>query len=122
MRVTLVQNMVTQEGEFMRRFFDMRVARSQTPIFALTWTVMHPIDEQSPLYGMTAQDLVDVEAELIITLNGIDDTFSQTIYARHSYIPSEILWNSRFADILTRTVEGKRAIDYSRFHEVKPLP
>jgi len=120
-RMTLVRNTVTSEGEAMRRFYDMRLVRSQTPIFALTWTAMHPIDSDSPLYGITPEALEEMEAEVVITMTGLDETFAQTIHARHSYIPAEILWNVRFDDILVRLPDGRRAVDYSRFHEVVPL-
>ena len=102
----------------MRRFYDMELERSQTPLFALTWLALHPIDDRSPLYGMTLEELAEMEGELIVTLSGTDETFSQTIHARHSYIASEILWNMRFVDILTRTSDGQRAVDYRYFHEV----
>jgi inward rectifier potassium channel len=120
-RMTLVRNVITTEGEAMRRFYDMRLVRSQTPIFALTWTAMHPIDSDSPLYGITPEALEEMEAEIVITMTGLDETFAQTIHARHSYIPPEILWNMRFNDILLRLPDGRRAIDYNRFHEVVPL-
>jgi inward rectifier potassium channel len=120
-RATLIRDEVTIEGEVMRRFYDLELLRSQSPIFALTWTVMHPIDENSPLYKLTAKDLVEQQAEIVITLTGIDETVSQTIHARHSFVASEILWNLRFVDIISRTPEGKRVVDYTRFHEVKPL-
>jgi inward rectifier potassium channel len=121
MRLTLIRNVMTDEGEFMRRFYDMELARSQTPIFALTWTALHPINERSPLYGMTAEDLEEIEAEILVTLAGIDDTFSQTILARHSYIPTEIFWNMRLMDIITRTEDGRRAVNYQNFHEITPI-
>lgn len=120
-RVTLVRNEITAEGNFMRRFYDLQLLRSQTPLFALTWTVMHPLDENSPLYGLTAEMLVSQEVEILVTFTGLDETVSQTIHARHSYIPEEILWNMRFVDILSRTPDGQRFIDYTRFHEVTPL-
>jgi inward rectifier potassium channel len=121
-RLTLVRNDITAEGQFMRRFYDLSLSRSQTPIFALTWLALHPIDEYSPLYGMTEAELAEIETEIVVTLTGIDETFAQTIHARHSYVTSEILWNVRFADILTRTPDGRRAVDYSCFHKVVPLP
>jgi inward rectifier potassium channel len=79
---------------------------------------MHVIDENSPLYGITVKDLVEQQAEIVITLTGIDETVSQTIHARHSFVASEILCNMRFVDIISRTPEGKRVVDYTRFHEV----
>lgn len=121
LRVTLVRNVVTPEGEYMRRFYELGLMRSQTPIFALTWTAFHPIIEDSPLYGLSAEDLDALEAEIVVTLTGIDNTFSQTIHARHSYIAAEIFWNMRFVDILNVLPDGRRAVDYRRFHDVMPL-
>jgi len=120
-RLTLVRDEVTAEGQFMRRFYDLNLVRSQTPIFALTWTVMHVIDESSPLYGMTIEDLVKHQVEIVVTMTGIDETVSQTIHARHSYLAGEILWNMRFVDILSKSPDGKRFVDYTRFHDVIPL-
>nr|MCU0542786.1 ion channel [Oscillatoriaceae cyanobacterium Prado104] len=120
-RATLIRDEVTAEGELMRRFYDLELMRSQSPIFALTWTVMHAIDEKSPLYDMTAKDLVEQQAEIVITLTGLDETVSQTIHARHSFVASEVLWDMRFVDIISRTPDGKRMVDYTRFHEVQAV-
>ncbi|MEG4001844.1 ion channel [Microcoleus sp. SVA1_B3] len=120
-RVTLIRDEVTSEGDYMRRFYDLQLMRSQSPIFALTWTVMHAIDENSPLYKLTAKDLVEQQAEIVVTLTGLDETVSQTIHARHSFVASEVLWDMRFVDILLRSPEGKRVVDYTRFHEVKAV-
>jgi len=117
-KVTLVRNEVSLEGQFMRREYDLQLVRNQTSIFALAWMVMHQIDERSPLYGLTAEDLAEVEAELVVTLTGLDETVAQTIHARHSFVTKEILWNMWFVDILSKTPEGTRAIDYTRFHDV----
>jgi inward rectifier potassium channel len=121
LRLTLVRNVITEEGEFMRRFFDLELERSQTPIFALTWLALHRIDEHSPLYAMPPETFQEIEAEIIVTLTGIDETFSQSIHARHSYIANEIFWNARFADVLVTTTTGQRAIDLSAFHEIIPI-
>ncbi len=120
-RATLIRDEVTSEGEFMRRFYDLQLVRSQSPIFALTWTVMHVIDDSSPLYQLTAKDLIECQAEIVITLTGIDETVSQTIHARHSFVAGEIIWNMRFVDIISRKPDGKRVVDYTRFHEVKAV-
>ena len=89
--------------------------------FPLTWTVVHPIDKDSPLFGMTDADLTKCDTEFLILLNGFDETFSQTVHARHRYQPGDIVWNARFADILFTGGDGRRRIDYSRFDEVLPL-
>ncbi len=120
-RATLIRDEVTSDGEYMRRFYDLQLVRSQSPIFALTWTVMHIIDDSSPLYKLTTKELVEKQAEIVITLTGIDETVSQTIHARHSFVASEILWDMRFVDIISRTPQGKRVVDYTCFHEVRPV-
>ncbi|MBW4619474.1 MAG: ATP-sensitive inward rectifier potassium channel 10 [Cyanosarcina radialis HA8281-LM2] len=121
MTVTLVRNEVTAEGQFMRRFHDLPLVRQRTPVFAFTWTVMHPIDPRSPLYGMTPETIAEQEAEIVVTMTGIDETVSQIVHSRHSYTAQEIMWNMRFVDILSRTPEGRRAIDYTRFHDFVPI-
>ncbi len=120
-RATLIRDEVTSEGEFMRRFYDLQLVRSESPIFALSWTVMHAIDESSPLYQLTAKDLIECQAEIVITLTGIDETVSQTIHARHSFVTAEIIWNMRFVDIILIKPDGNRVVDYTRFHEVKAV-
>lgn len=120
-QITVVRNEITAEGQFMRRFHDLKLVRSQTPIFTLTWLVMHPIDRDSPLYGMTPEQLAEAEVELVVTLTGIDETVAQTIHARHSFLAQDILWKMRFVDILSRLPDGRRCVDYRRFHDVTPI-
>jgi inward rectifier potassium channel len=121
MRVYLMRDEVTLEGKFMRRFYDLKLLSSQTPSFTLSWSVMHIIDEFSPLYGMTPESLTQTNTMLIISLSGIDETVAQVVHARHSYAANEILWNNRFVDIIHHTPDGHRYIDYNRFHDVLPL-
>lgn len=120
-RVSLLQDERTVEGDTIRRFHDLALVRSQTPVFALTWTVMHKIDAGSILSGASLEDLKKVEAEILVTLTGLDETFSQTVHARHSYFSHDIHWNKRFVDIFGPPVDGVRHIDYTRFHDVDPM-
>jgi inward rectifier potassium channel len=121
MRVYLMRDEITAEGQFMRRISDLKLVRQQTPGFALSWSVMHVIDESSPLYGMTPESLIQTNSLLMISLTGIDETVAQVVHARHSYSANEILWNSRFVDILHHAGDGHRYIDYNHFHDVLPL-
>ena len=120
-QLTLVQNTVTREGQFMRRFTALPLVRSHSPIFALSWTVMHPIDDNSPLVNKSIQALMEQDSELVVTLTGLDETLSQTIHSRHSYTPNEIIWNHQFVDLFSRSPDGRLAIDYSQFHQVYPV-
>jgi inward rectifier potassium channel len=121
MRVYLMRDEVTAEGQFMRRFHDLKLLRSQTPSFMLSWSAMHPIDEYSPLYGMTPESLIQTKTTLVISLSGIDETVAQVVHARHNYSANDILWNYRFVDIIHYTDEGHRYIDYNEFHDILPL-
>ena len=120
--VSVARQMTTLEGLVMRRFEELKLVRSRSPLFALSWTVMHPLDELSPLYGATLDSLYDDRVEIIILLSGRDDTLSDIIYARHSYMPDEILWNHRFVDVLEETPSGRRLLNLHCFHETEPLP
>jgi inward rectifier potassium channel len=114
--LTLVRNERTAEGVFMRRFYDLDLARSRTPIFAMSFQVMHALDERSPLHGATAESLEADEVEILVTVTGLDETMSQTVHARASYLPHEVRFGHRYADIFGQTEDGRRAIDYGRFH------
>ena len=119
--LSLLRDEVTTEGLFIRRFYDLKLLRSQTRTFALSWVVMHVIDENSPLYGATPESLEEVQTDIVVTLTGIDETVSQTVHARHYYITDEILWNMRFVDIFSKKPDGRRVLDFNRFHDVTPL-
>ena len=119
--LSLLLKEVSPEGQEMFRFHNLRLLRSQTPIFALTWTVMHPIDRTSPLYGLSRTDLDRMNGEAIATMTGLDETFSQTIHARHSYLPSEIFWNHRFVDIFSTRPDGRRIVNYQNFNDISPV-
>jgi inward rectifier potassium channel len=83
---------------------------------------MHAIDEASPLRGATPASLYDSQIEIIVLLRGTDDTLADIIYARHSYMPDEILWDRRFVDVLALTPTGRRIVNLHRFHDTEPLP
>lgn len=119
--LSLLRDEMTTEGFFMRRFYDLKLVRSQTRIFALSWMVMHVIDENSPLYGQTPESLEKAQTDIIVTLTGIDETVSQMVHARHYYVTDEILWNMHFVDIFTKKSDGHRVLDLHRFHEVTPV-
>lgn len=119
--VTLVWDEVSAEGDLRRRFYDLGLLRHRSPVFALTFTVMHAIDSDSPLHGVTGEELAAHNAELVVATSGTDETLVQPVHARTSYLPHEILWNHRFVDILGWTDDGQRAIDYRRFHDTVSL-
>lgn len=119
--VALLRTETTLEGETLRKIHDLHLVRSKSPTFVLSWTALHPLTQESPLYGASPESLKGADCEIIVTLTGIDETLSQTIHARHSYLAEEIIFDARFADMLSVLPNGRRRVDYSRFHEIIPL-
>jgi inward rectifier potassium channel len=111
----------TQEGHFMRRFYDVKLVRSRTPVFALSFVAIHVIDEASPLFGMDHAAMQAVEVELLVTVSGLDETMGQLVHARSSYTADEIRFDHRYVDIFGVTDDGRRAIDYARFHDTEQV-
>jgi inward rectifier potassium channel len=91
-----------EDGKSVRRFYPLPLERDKVVFFPLSWTIVHPVDEASPLYNLTQEDLRRTNAEFLILLTGIDETFSQTVHARSSYKAEEVVWNARFANVFNR--------------------
>jgi inward rectifier potassium channel len=117
--VNIMRDWTTREGSRMRGFETLATVRSRSPVFALTWQIMHRIDEASPLFGQTTETLMTQRAEIVVVLRGLDETFAQTIHARTSYMPEEIVWGARLADVFSRAADGRPVIDYTRFHDIE---
>ena len=116
-RLWLFKNGVSKEGMPYRRFYELPLLRSESPALALSWTLFHVIDQDSPLYGLDAAELQAVNAGLGLFVSGLDDVAAQTVHARKSYEHSDIRFGHRYAEILQATDDGRLRIDYSRFHE-----
>jgi inward rectifier potassium channel len=105
-------------GIAVRRYYPLSLERESVVFFPLSWTVVHVIDQQSPLYGVTEEELCASGAEFLILLTGMDETFSQVVNARSSYRASEIIWDAKFTDIFIYDPEGRMAgVDMKRFHD-----
>lgn len=120
-KVTLLVDDRTAEGEPIRRVYDLALARSEQSMFALSWTVIHPIAEGSPLRGMGPGLLRERRGDIVVSLTGLDDGLAQTVHARHVYRSDEVAWNARHADIMSTAPDGSQVIDYRRFHDSEPL-
>ena len=112
-----------ERGGTVRRYLALPLERNKVTFFPLSWTVVHPIDDASPLAGKTHEDLERAQAEILVLLSGIDETFEQTVHARSSYRADEIVWNARFRSMFLPT--GSRSpvsVDITRVHDIEPLP
>ena len=109
-------------GAAVRRYYPLNLERESVVFFPLSWTVVHIIDKESPLYGVTQDELCASGSEFLILLTGMDETFSQVVNARSSYRADEIIWDAKFADIFVYDPEGRMAgIDMKRFHDTAPF-
>jgi inward rectifier potassium channel len=106
----------------LRRLHDLQLVRARNPLFVLTWTVMHRIDERSPLYGCDWEDLSKDVFSFIVTMTGHDSTYAQTVYARHTYRPQDVRVGHRFVDVISQLEDGRLMIDYDHFHGTEPDP
>ncbi len=110
-------NEVSKAGDSFRYGHDLKLVRDRAPILALSWTVMHVIDESSPFYGHTRETLDD--CTIIVSFSGLNETMSQTIQTHKAYSAADIRWRKKFVDILAIAADGERSIDYSRYHDVE---
>jgi inward rectifier potassium channel len=119
-KLRILRQETSAEGYTLRKLYDLTLLRDQHPVFKLGWTLMHIIDESSPLFGETAETLKGRDTSLILTLEGVDESTSQTMQARHMWSCDQIYWHHRFADIMSEQ-DGVSHIDYAHFDEIVPL-
>ncbi|TFW22677.1 ATP-sensitive inward rectifier potassium channel 10 [Massilia arenosa] len=119
-KASIVRRERTLEGQEFTRFYDLPLERDTTSVFALSWTVMHVIDERSPLYGRAPEAILDDSESLIVTMTGMDDTLNDFVHDRHSYAADEVLYGRRFADILSEREGDVRIINFDLFHDTVP--
>lgn len=117
----LLINEISEEGQELRRFYDLELVRNTTPNLVLSWLAMHSIDAQSPLYNLSPQQLRERMANILVTVVGLDQTVMQEIHTRHTYRIEDICWQSRFADIFQRLPNHKVRINYQLFHSIESL-
>jgi inward rectifier potassium channel len=96
----------------------LKLEREKVLFLPLTWTVVHPIDKESPLWGKTAEELDRLQAEVLILLKAYDDTFNQTVIARHSYRHDEMVWGARFAPAFSIDGDGDLVLELRKVGEL----
>ena len=118
-RISMLRNETTVEGESVRRFHDLELQRSSNPLFAMSWTVVHPITRTSPLHDLDRGCLAAWDPLFVVSLVGMDETSGQTVHARYAYRSPDLRWNERFVDIMSMLPDGRRSIDFTRFHDTQ---
>ena len=109
---------VSSEGHRLRRNHLLELERSTMPVFFLAWTLIHRLDEKSPLFGLTPENTTERVIGIILSFTGVDDTLLQPVHARQLYNPEELRFGARFADMIEPTTPGMLVIDHSKMDEL----
>jgi inward rectifier potassium channel len=116
----LLSRFEQQGRNSVRSFYELALERRQVVFLPLSWTIVHPIDESSPLFGVTHEDLLRTDAEFLVLLTGYDETFATTVHARTSYRAEEVIWGAKFGNVYEQAGgDGMVRIDVGRLDEVE---
>lgn len=118
--VTALVEEVSSEGHSMRRLVDVELLRSRTPLFALSFTAMHVIDERSPLYCLLEDHESPKFMGLICILTGHDSTFATTVHSRTRYFRDQVRFSHRYVDVISTLPDGRLQVDYAKFDDTEP--
>jgi inward rectifier potassium channel len=117
-RIIVTRTVITKEGVTFYRMVDLPLTRERSLALSRSWTVMHVIDEKSPLFGMTPDACTLEELEITASVVGTDDTSLQPVHARKRYETKDIVWGARPADVLSELPDGRIALDVRKFDEI----
>lgn len=118
MTMAVVVDTRSAEGQHIRRVLDLKLVRDRQPMFALTWTIQHVIDADSPLHGLDLGPNSPLNG-LVCTLMGHDGTYGQTVYSRHIYTAGDIHPDHTYVDVMSQLPDGRLVIDLHRFHDIR---
>lgn len=114
-------NQRDEQGGLQRKFYPLQLEINKISFFSLSWTLVHPLSEQSPIYNFSLQELIDARAEMMVLVKGMDETNQQQVHARHSYTADEIIWNARFMPIITKKPDGTPRLITRRMGDYEPI-
>jgi inward rectifier potassium channel len=116
-----VAKLETENGVKVRRFRPLELEVKNIIFFPMTWTVNHPIDENSPLYGMSEQDMLEADLEFMISLTGFDDTFAQTVNSRFSYTFDEVIYGAKWISVFSNNENGKTVQNLNKISDYEKI-
>jgi len=118
----LLMTVRSVDGRLERKYERLELERPTVLFLPLTWTIVHVLDTQSPLYKKTASDLEQLQAEFLILIEGVDDRSGQTVHARYSYRYDEIVWGAKFAKAFDVDKDGDLRLDLDRVSDIVKVP
>jgi inward rectifier potassium channel len=121
-KMSVVRAERNAEGDTYLRIYDLGLLRERTQVFSLTWTLIHEINEASPLHGVDAAQLAGAQTRVMVSVNGHDETVAASVYAVYSYEAQDLVFDGRFVDVLRQMPDGSRVVDLTRFHDIETGP
>lgn len=118
-KVSILIDEITQEGDSMRRLHDLKLVRDFHPVLSMSWTVIHPIDQTSPLFSTLQTPTHKNFVRIFASLSGVDVIFQQITHAHYFYNPEHVVWNARLVDILPPHHQKHAILNYQRFHDIE---
>ena len=119
-KLNVLLSVTTAEGKLFRRAQELRLERAHLPVFPLTWTLMHVMDERSPLYGYDAAQMVAASAQVFVTLEASDPTLATSVHEIRNYAPEDIRFGMRYVDAVTTEEDGTLVADLTKIGEMEP--
>ena len=116
-KLWVLASTISVEGVRIVGFQPMRLVKSENPVFALSWTLFHPIDEHSQLFGLGEAAIVASEMNFVVSITGLDETSAQTVHARETFTAQDLRFGHDFVDIHSIDENGTRRVDYGRIHD-----
>jgi inward rectifier potassium channel len=114
-RVIMVMR-TSKEDALVRNYYGLDLQLDRVVFLPLTWTLVHPINADSPLWNIPQDELIARDAEIMILISGFDDTFNQTVHARYSYTADEIVWNAKFVRAFSIDTNGDAVMNMDDIH------
>ncbi len=111
--IALVRTFI-KNGQKSREFLNLKLERSKINFLALSWTIVHPLDDESPLKNYNAQKMAEENVEFLVLLKAFHDSFGQTVYSRTSYTFDEINWGEKFSPVVSINDEGTPILEIDK--------
>lgn len=105
-QILMAINQRDENGSLSRKFYPLPLEINKISFFSLSWTVVHALNEQSPIFNFSAQEILDANAEIMVLVKGTDETSQQVVHARRSYSGEEVVWNAKFSPVIERSEQG----------------
>lgn len=105
-QVLMAFNQREEDGTLSRKFYTLPLEINKISFFSLSWTIVHALNDTSPIYNFSEQDILDANAEIMVLVKGTDETAQQVVHSRRSYTADEIVWNARFSPVIERSAKG----------------